>query len=84
MGDLWLEYLPEVKGTTFYRAGSRGQEPLEAIPLDEAMRLMSAGKHDHRDAEINEQNMMDCVDGVCEIPESLKPKITEQVFQMVG
>jgi hypothetical protein len=27
---------------------------------------------------------MDCPDGVCEIPEDLKPRITEQVIQFVS
>lgn len=83
LADLWLEYLPYVKGATIYRAGSRGEEPLEAIPLDEARQLLAA-KHVHADATINEQNSMDCPDGVCEIPEDLKPHITEQVIQFVG
>lgn len=30
-----LNYAPYLKGLTVYRAGSRGQEPLEAIPLTE-------------------------------------------------
>ena len=76
LADLWLEYLPQVKGTTFYRAGSRGEEPLEAIPLDEARRLLQA-KHVHADANINEQNMMDCVGDSCGIPDELKPQILE-------
>lgn len=83
LADLWLDYLPYVKGTTFYRAGSRGEEPLEAIPLEEAKRLLQQ-KHVHADATMNEQNSMDCPDGVCEIPEDLKPKITEQMIQFVG
>jgi len=82
LADLWLEYLPYVKGTTFYRAGSRGEEPLEAIPLDEARRLVHS--QIHSDSSIAEQNSMDCPDGVCEIPENLKPKITAQVLQMMG
>jgi hypothetical protein len=28
-----LKYASELKGMTIYRAGSKGQEPLEAIPL---------------------------------------------------
>jgi ribonucleoside-diphosphate reductase alpha chain len=83
LGDVWLEYLPKVKGATLYRAGSRGEEPLEAIPLDEARELMRL-KHEHSDSSITEQNSMDCPDGVCEIPEELKPHITEQVIQFVG
>lgn len=83
LGDLWLEYLPQVKGTTFYRAGSRGKEPLEAIPLEEAKRLVHL--NEVHEASVTEQNSMDCPDGVCEIPDELKPKIGEQQFtiQMV-
>lgn len=76
LSELWLEFLPELKGTTFYRAGSRGEEPLQAIPLDEARRLMQ--RHTiHADATAIEQNSMDCPDGVCEIPDELRPKIEE-------
>lgn len=82
LSDLWLEYLPYLKGTTFYRAGSRGEEPLEAIPLADAKQMMAAS-HTASLASITEQNSMDCPDGVCEIPEELKPKIAEQVLQMV-
>lgn len=84
LSDLWLEYLPTLKGTTFYRAGSRGQEPLEAIPLTQA-KMLRLSQH-FADAKINEQNMMDCIDGVCEIPEELKPHIevqNEGVIQFV-
>lgn len=86
LADLWLEYLPEVKGTTFYRAGSRGEEPLEAIPMGLARRLMmrdNPGDFRAKEATIVEQNSMDCPDGVCEIPEELRPAITEQVIQFV-
>lgn len=86
LSDLWLEYLPEVKGTTFYRAGSRGEEPLEAIPLGLAQRMMmrdNPGDLRAKEASIVEQNSMDCPDGVCEIPEELRPQITEQVLQFV-
>lgn len=73
LGDLWLEYLPYLKGTTFYRAGSRGEEPLEAIPLDEAKRLVALNAHTNGTAI--EENLMDCVGDTCEIPENLKPHI---------
>lgn len=75
LSELWLEYLPHVKGTTFYRAGSRGEEPLEAISLSEAKRLVHQQKHGV--AEINELNVMDCVGDNCEIPAYLKPTIEE-------
>ena len=82
LSDLWLEYLPHVKGTTFYRAGSRGEEPLEAIPLATARQIL-AQSNQAKEAAITEQNSMDCPDGVCEIPEELKPHIEEQVIQFV-
>jgi ribonucleoside-diphosphate reductase alpha chain len=81
LSDLWLRYLPSLKGTTFYRAGSRGEEPLEAIPLAEA-KMMMALKQAHTDASIAELNSMDCPDGVCEIPENLKPHIDEVRFDI--
>jgi ribonucleoside-diphosphate reductase alpha chain len=77
LSDVWLEYLPSLKGTTLYRAGSRGEEPLEAIPLAEAKKLIAL-KTEYIDGQINEQNSMDCVGDTCEIPEHLKPKIEEQ------
>ena len=73
LSDLWLQYLPYLKGTTFYRAGSRGDEPLEAIPLAEARKLAHTEKH--AEADILEQNLMDCVGDSCAIPEELKPRI---------
>jgi ribonucleoside-diphosphate reductase alpha chain len=87
LADLWLEYLPHVKGTTFYRAGSRGEEPLEAIPLDEARELMHYKQNGWlapKESNISEQNSMDCPDGVCEIPEEFRPRITEHTIQLVG
>lgn len=81
LSELWLEFLPELKGTTFYRAGSRGEEPLEAIPLAEARALMA--KNVVHDSLVTEQNSMDCPDGVCEIPDQFKPHITDGVSPLV-
>jgi ribonucleoside-diphosphate reductase alpha chain len=66
LSDLWLEYLPDLKGTTFYRAGSRGEEPLQAIPLGEAKTLYREHQH-HSAATIEEQSSMDCPDGSCDV-----------------
>lgn len=65
LSALWLEYLPYLKGTTFYREGSRGQEPLEYIPLSEAYKYISQGI-----TESNPEDMayLECPDGSCEIP----------------
>lgn len=72
MAKLWLEYLPFLKGTTFYRDNSRkffnaktGLEeapPLTPIPLDEAIRLYKEQKGTIEVAETN-----DCPSGVCAI-----------------
>lgn len=78
LSDLWLEYLPDVKGTTFYRAGSRGQEPLEAIPVDQVAALRVQSKYKPTESSITEQNSMDCADGSCEIPHELRPSIEEK------
>lgn len=65
LSAVWLEYLPFLKGTTLYRAGSRGEEPMEAISLEDAKLLTK-----EVEAEVGttiEQYAMDCPDGVCEI-----------------
>lgn len=82
LSDTWLEYLPNLKGTTLYRATSRGEEPYEALGLEEAKMLMLQ-KHEHAQASIVEQNMMDCPDGVCDIPEDYKPKIENRIAVQV-
>lgn len=72
MSKLWLEYLPTLKGTTFYRENSRkfimpdGTEappPLTAIPYAEAVELYKAEAA--RKAAVAEVN--DCPSGVCSI-----------------
>lgn len=73
LGDLWLHYLPDLKGTTLYRAGSRGEEPLESIPVSDVQAIV-AQQHKHSEAKVTELNMMDCPDGVCEIPAELRPQ----------
>jgi ribonucleoside-diphosphate reductase alpha chain len=67
---LWLEYLPHLKGTTFYRENTRGYvrpdgtvelPPLSAIPIEEAKaRFMESH-------QVEAQAVDDCVSGVCEI-----------------
>lgn len=75
LSDVWLEYLPSLKGTTFYRAGSRGEEPLEAIPLVDAKKMIMQNA---KEASINELNSMDCVGDSCAVPIELKPHIEER------
>jgi len=62
VGELWLEYLPYLKGTTFYRENSRGyvdengklrEPPLLAMSLEEA-------KEKYKDGVVGSE--ADCVD----------------------
>lgn len=73
MSEIWLEYLPFLKGTTFYRENSRGfydektgkmlEPPLVAIPLEEAKRRFL----EQQTAVEDVAPVDDCPTGVCEI-----------------
>lgn len=67
LSDLWLEYLPYLKGTTFYRAGSRPNEPIETIPLAQLPSILWNYKQPISEANVVEQNSMDCVSGSCDV-----------------
>ena len=71
MEAAWMEYLPRLKGTTFYRENTRGfvnpktglleEPPLKALTLDEATFKFWSETH-IEDTETN-----DCASGACEI-----------------
>lgn len=71
MEKLWLEYLPSLKGTTFYREKTRGyvdpktgevqEPPLSAIPLKEAKKRF---KDTHTTGS---EAVMECPSGVCQL-----------------
>ncbi len=70
MSDIWLEYLPTLKGTTFYRENSRGfvnadgtvaEPPLVAIPIQEAKERFNA------QSTTENAFVDDCASGVCEL-----------------
>lgn len=70
MSNLWLEYLTELKGTTFYRENSRGfvndkgeieEPPLKSISLEEAIK-----RYDIMSKEEAAQ-VDDCTSGVCDV-----------------
>lgn len=79
LANLWLEYLPSMKGSTFYREGSREDttsedvadwvlEPMSAVRLDEIPDLLLSwtGEFDMESPQ-DEQNAMECASGVCVI-----------------
>jgi ribonucleoside-diphosphate reductase alpha chain len=70
MEKVWLEYLPKVKGTTFYRENTRGyvddkgnahEPPLKAINLEEATKRYNA------EISIEDTVQNDCPTGICEL-----------------
>jgi ribonucleoside-diphosphate reductase alpha chain len=70
MNRLWLEYLPNLKGTTFYRENTRGyvredgtveEPPLKAITIQDAKRRYQE-THKTEAAHVD-----DCASGVCAI-----------------
>lgn len=62
LSELWLEYLPYIKGSTFYRWGSREFEPISPIPKEEwHLYLEEADNHE------TEEFYDDCVGGVCKV-----------------
>lgn len=70
MEKLWLEYLPFLKGTTFYRENSRGfvdkngnilEPPLLALSLEDAIKKFNDKEED------SERKEVDCSSGTCEL-----------------
>lgn len=62
LSSVWLEYLPDIKGSTFYRAGSRGEEPLEPVSSSDAKQYGEGGE---LLVSSDDQYVMDCPEGVC-------------------
>ena len=72
LADVWLDYLPYLKGTTFYREGSRDFEPLEPVRAADLERVLAEQEVlPTYEANWEDQNAMDCPDGVCEIPNAI-------------
>jgi ribonucleoside-diphosphate reductase alpha chain len=61
LSDLYMKWLPDLKGLTIYPEGSRGEEPLKRLPIE---RVIAAIHADKVVTEISD----DCPTGTCEIP----------------
>jgi ribonucleoside-diphosphate reductase alpha chain len=59
LSELYMEFLPELKGVTVYPDGSREDQPLTPIPLEQAIDLAKGAR-----SAVDEGN---CRSGVCEI-----------------
>lgn len=67
-GDIWLKYLPILKGTTIYRYGSRENEPINPVPRDQWEDVIAANKLDiHTEMTVEEFMSVDCPGGSCEV-----------------
>jgi ribonucleoside-diphosphate reductase alpha chain len=62
-GQLLQKYGPKLKGTTVYRSGSRGNEPLVPLSVEEAK------EHLEKTGIVIGVAQSDCPSGVCEISE---------------
>lgn len=70
MSKLWLDYLPKLKGTTFYREGTRGyvreDGTIEAPPLT-ALSIEDAKAKFFNNSKSVQGALEDCPSGVCEL-----------------
>lgn len=68
LSDLWLENLEHMKGSTFYREGSRESEdsfePMKHIPVEEMHDVLASWEGE---IEYEIADSMDCASGVCEV-----------------
>jgi len=70
LSEVWLKNLDTLKGTTFYRWGSRENEPFEPVLLHDIDLVIAETPEEliRRKERTEESNAMDCVGGACEIP----------------
>lgn len=64
LSDLWLRYLGHMKGSTFYRQGSRGEEPMEHVAADSMEDVLSTWTEE---IEYEAAESMECPGGACEV-----------------
>lgn len=70
LAELWLEYLPYMKGSTFYRWGSREFEPIQPVPVEEwDSTIASTNGNTVYDFDIDTFLTLDCPGGVCDLPQ---------------
>lgn len=72
LAELWLDYLPQMKGSTFYRWGTREFEPISPVPKEQWAEViaMTNGSTIYGDDKDSVKGLLDldCVGGVCDVP----------------
>jgi ribonucleoside-diphosphate reductase alpha chain len=76
LSDVWLNYLPDLKGTTFYRWGSRENEPFQPVLLSDIPSVLESTPEEQIKRKERNENEADCATGVCEIPSLASRGIT--------
>lgn len=66
LSSLWLKYLPQLKGTTFYRWGSRENEPFQPVKKEEIEELLMTVPEEDIRRKLRNENEGDCF-GSCEV-----------------
>jgi len=67
LSDIWLRYIPFLKGTTFYRWGSRSDEPIEPIRSENIASVLSSVPEEKIRRKERNGNEADCQNERCEI-----------------
>jgi len=68
LSDIWLNYLPQVKGSTFYRWNSRLDEPFSPVLMEDIESVLESTPEEQIKRKQRNGNEADCANGVCEIP----------------
>jgi ribonucleotide reductase alpha subunit len=63
LSDIIMEFLPELKGLTVYPDGSREDQPLTPMSLEEALKYIKEGK----EAKIEATSKDSCKSGACDV-----------------
>lgn len=66
-GDIWLKYLPYLKGTTVYRYGSRENEPINPVPREQWDELVAQKNSQAQEMSLVERMSIECSTGVCNL-----------------
>jgi ribonucleoside-diphosphate reductase alpha chain len=61
--NLLMQYFPKLKGVTVYVLGSKKDQPITPMNLQEAIKLW----HEHKDRETESRSLDSCKDGKCDL-----------------
>lgn len=65
LSEIWLNNLETLKGTTFYRSGSRKNEPFQPVLLKDIDLVLAETSEENIMRKERNENEADCITGVC-------------------